>query len=564
MVAALPGVLARRLAGMWPEETEAEISAPVRLRVPVRLAELQAIGTAAGSGATVGARGLAARVEALVEAALSASLSAAGVPARAQETAAAPETKAARVTAAAPGVEEMTELARLLVEWGAAGRLGFILDFLPASEMERWHAILQTSRAAGRASPELEHTLSELASRAVEERAPLPQRRSGCVRARIEIAVEVARLSRCAPDEPLLWRVLDQHVPLPASPAGGSERPNPSGAEASPQALAVEQDAATLPARESAENDRPVRAFGPRPISHTEVYTRHALPFLLLGPLERCGYLETVSACLESLGRKSEAGLFAAALAYKALPAPERGWRREQTAAGIFAGMEGGVPEPALVSFAAAMDTHVAPLRGVLVENLSRGHTPKAPLLLVPIAGVFVLFDPDALIPVDCAPTLPELFLTVQKFGAPLLVAPESASAIPLEALREAALPYALSPAVREREERAFAVWDELSVRRPCAPLASAPALDRAVTLAAASAMGTIAWGLWHEREPVDPLLLLQRFGDLDARVRFEEKTVRVRLPLGSRYLELYRHGFLDPVQRTPWLGGRVLEFSGG
>ena len=95
-------------------------------------------------------------------------------------------------------------------------------------------------------------------------------------------------------------------------------------------------------------------------------------------------------------------------------------------------------------------------------------------------------------------------------------------------------------------------------VHAPC------PAFERTLTLAASVAAGMVAWDLWRDRERTTPLLALQRFGDLDARVRFDDEAVRVRLPLGRRHQELSRGGLLAPVRDLPWLEGRRVEFSGG
>jgi hypothetical protein len=90
------------------------------------------------------------------------------------------------------------------------------------------------------------------------------------------------------------------------------------------------------------------------------------------------------------------------------------------------------------------------------------------------------------------------------------------------------------------------------------------PALSRAALLAAAFALGTIAWTLWRHRETAHPALALDRFGDLSARVQSDAGSVHVWLPLGPRHDDLRDHGLLADVPEVPWLGGRVVRFSGG
>ncbi len=82
--------------------------------------------------------------------------------------------------------------------------------------------------------------------------------------------------------------------------------------------------------------------------------------------------------------------------------------------------------------------------------------------------------------------------------------------------------------------------------------------------LASAFSLGVIAWTLWQGREPVDPLLSLERFGDLDAWLRVDPDRINVRLPLGKRRADLAAHGLLAEVPQVPWFAGRRLTFTGG
>jgi len=103
--------------------------------------------------------------------------------------------------------------------------------------------------------------------------------------------------------------------------------------------------------------------------------------------------------------------------------------------------------------------------------------------------------------------------------------------------------------------------------------------LTRSVLLAVTASLGSLAWSLWGEREDgqdggaipatspamsVDPLLALERFADLSARVRVDHEQVLVLLPLGRRYADLLRGGLLAAVPEVPWLGGRIVRMEGG
>jgi hypothetical protein len=111
--------------------------------------------------------------------------------------------------------------------------------------------------------------------------------------------------------------------------------------------------------------------------------------------------------------------------------------------------------------------------------------------------------------------------------------------------------------------ERARDAWNAFA-RRPLPGRPAEPNLDRTVTLAAAVALGTMAWELWRRREPTDPLLALERFGDLEGAACFDTHQVRLRLPLGKRFRDLKDAGFLEDIPRVPWLGFRSVVFSGG
>ena len=128
----------------------------------------------------------------------------------------------------------------------------------------------------------------------------------------------------------------------------------------------------------------------------------------------------------------------------------------------------------------------------------------------------------------------------------------------PAEPLRRAA--GALGPAVDEARE--FSA--NLILSRPGVIRAASPELERSLTLAAAVAMGMIAWTLWQGRGRTSPQQLLERYCDLEAHVQFRQATVTVDLPLGRRRQELREHGLLAPIEGVPWLGRRRIEFGGG
>jgi hypothetical protein len=118
-------------------------------------------------------------------------------------------------------------------------------------------------------------------------------------------------------------------------------------------------------------------------------------------------------------------------------------------------------------------------------------------------------------------------------------------------------------PPPEDVAQRAHETWRAFE-NRPLPGRPAERALDRSLSLAAALALGTIAWDLWRAREPTDALLAVERFGDIDGTVRFDEHRVRVRLPLGRRFRDLKEAGLLEDIPRVPWLDYRTLVFAGG
>ena len=325
-----------------------------------------------------------------------------------------------------------------------------------------------------------------------------------------------------------------------------------------------------------------------------------ALPFLLLGPLAQTGYLSALGPTLEPAGLQAQTAVFATALAYTVLGPLERAWRRrpeDLAAAAAFAGLDTPVPGQVLTEFARVADPVVPALDAVVTRALAEGHSAGEPLVLAGAgeradAGL-LLFDREGLFPVAWADDVAGLLPAWQLFGSPpVLVAPTALGA--LRGLADAGASFVVAtPPARTEDWRRLPphrLWTNgddpalarhangyqqaaeltaeftqaLAAERAAIPLAASPALGRSLLLAAGLGLGTLAWILWREREPTDPLLAMERFATLSARVSFEPDRVLVRLPLGPRHSDLSVHGLLADVHGVPWFGDRVVEFSGG
>ncbi|MFF3456878.1 hypothetical protein ACFYXH_21590 [Streptomyces sp. NPDC002730] len=340
------------------------------------------------------------------------------------------------------------------------------------------------------------------------------------------------------------------------------------------------------------------------------------LPFLLLPPLHDRGYLEAVAAVLTGGGAQAHDGAaFAACLAHKVLPPPAHGWLRspqDTHAVAVFAGTT-PTGHGAPVISALDLERHLGPLLALLDARLglqaAEEHTATSPLLLRAVApGRLLLLDVDGLYPVWDATQPAELLRPWEVAGTPLVMLPSQPDVpaaagltLALDALgigfvtdlpptrgeqlsrvpaprrcwtnTGARLPSRSAPddalvGVAQRltyeASRAARFTEALVELRPAVRADQAPAVERTVTLAAAVALADLSWKLWSELEPTDPLCALDRFADLGARVAFHDSTVEVRLPLGARHADLYRHRLLADVPDVPWFGGRTVVFTGG
>jgi hypothetical protein len=386
--------------------------------------------------------------------------------------------------------------------------------------------------------------------------------------------------------------------PDPAPPAG-TWRVGAAGAHGPGHPVA---EPLSGPGRTAAEPVGPQKAsFGARAWTVSDMDVESVLPFLLLGPLTQVGYLSALVPALQAIGLEQETPAFATALSYTVLGPLGRGWRRQQndvTTAAAFAGLGTPMPGSALTEFARAAAPALPALDAVVTRALAEGHTSGEPLVLAGIedkvGGGMLLVDREGLFPVAWADTLDRLLPAWRLCGSPpVLVAPTAAGTLRELAAAGVSFVVANQPGPNERwrplpphrlwtndlEDPAFArhaggheqaiqltaeLAQALAGDRAAVPLADGPILGRSLLLAAGLALGTLAWTLWREREPTDPLLALERFAGLSARLSFEPGRVRVRLPLGPRHSDLFQHGLLADVPGVPWFGGRVVEFSGG
>ena len=592
----LPELLEKALAGMFPgvsgEDEDREIAAPVRIRIPVRMSELamDAASQHPARPGTTASTSLNQRVESALRAALGLSSEPSTPPQPNGASSPVPSRFAEE-----PPLNRSTEgeaLPRLLLAWHEHGVLERRLAMLPLEQIETWHGRLWSdSHRPVSPSPDVE-LVSQIED-LVSARAAISEstHRAAVLRRRILIAIQSAATLSLAPTHPSLWRTLDRLLPLepPASPISIAMPAVVPLAGVDP---ATSQSIATPLPTSAGPNVRSTSSASEPRRDQWSVKVDCALPFLLLAPLARLGYFAVLEAVLEAAGMSADAYLFAAALAYKVLAPPQRGWQRSPAsmlAAAVLAGSPNPIPEDSLTSFARRIAPHTAALDIVLADALIAGHTPGAPVMLMP---GFLTLDAEGCFPIswatDPAPVLKRLasiVLIPPETAHPSLLRDLDAAGIvfvtevhptrnehwqrigefwtnstdpPAESLRRAAR--ALTSSIEDA--RAFA--KELVAARPGIIHASSPELERSLTLAASVALGMISWKLWRSRGRTTPQQVLDRYADLEGRIHFDDASIHVNLPLGRRHQELRENGFLSTVAGIPWLGSRRVQFGGG
>lgn len=622
----LPELIVQRLANLFPDESDVELTEPVRVQVRMTMHEFANLTERRAGREPL--QDVPTHIFNQIDGALRQAASTAAAN-RAPQTR--EETFSGRSNATVDEVGTAPHgppLLRLLIDQHRTGRLPVFLRSLSHQVLSLWHsALLQVnarpqsvtdtgviqsarkSKARENISPpavtprEIDEVVGRVARFVEFESSDV----STIVRTRIVAVLEALTTLDIAPSDPQLADALAAYLPIDDLARSPDVTENPKDSQRPESARR----------QISGKGDRDLRsgstiaaayAKPPPSISAAEIQIQSALPFLLLGPLSKIGFLDTVAAALEAAELTQFSGAVGAALAYKVLEPPTRGWMRSpasQRAAATFAGISEPPSEAWLNELVPHADDFVSALETVVGRAVIDGHDREHPFLLtrfqhhgtepsliVDLDGLFpawklnnlgelpkVLADRDSSMLVldgrtvtpsllkqlhnggyrfliDVPPTRNETWRTIKARDGGRWWTNDALAPLP----RLAQEGRRLAPAV----ESVSTIVHELLIRRPAVRRNEGRGLDCALTLAAAVALAQIAWTLWRDREPTDPLLALDRFADLGARVSFDASTVRVVLPLGRRSMDLENHRLLDDVANVPWLGERVVTFSKG
>jgi hypothetical protein len=509
-------------------------------------------------------------------------------------------------------------LADLLMDHHRKGKLDTFLKLQSAADLENLNnAIIPEFRDDTVDQSELMRDKTfRLINKLVKDEYINLNDRSSRLKERLKTAMYAADRLHLPPDSFQIISALNIIMPaktpnLDRQPGSVSLRPAPFEQRASPsQEISQYTISIDDQTRGTIPNPKPLTQLQSRlePIVDADTYVASALPFLLLGPLSQIGYLDAVEAMFDAAGLLNDLPGFATALAFKVLDPPEKGWHHNapsRNAAKVFAGVADEVPSPALAKLAKNASAILSVLDAVIARSLIDGGNASEALILFKTDDAggegLLLVDVEGIFPIGWKPRIQELTTLILECNRKaILIGQESADPEILALLDQHQIHFITdAPPIRGekwRPIRSFGalncwtndfktaeeslarfgyqiedtkdivsvMWHSFAVERPCVPLASTFELDGSLNIAVSVALGTIAWILWRKQETVNPLLALERFGDLDARVRFSPESIRVRLPLGRRFMDLKDHGLLEDIPNVPWFGARRVEFSGG
>lgn len=556
VVAAVPELILREVASIVGDEAGGDvvIPGPLRVTVPVRLADLRRMADlprlAGGQPADWDRTGA---LVAFSPTQSTARPGGADRPSRAGSAAAAGGRVGAEVPADGPilgGRVPGPDLLSVLVDAHRRGGLVGLLRLAPEAVVMAWLAALaepaSVKSTAGARPSGPSAGLNPPSDRATATVSDRPSADAAEVIEAIEaIGRAVASLGPLPDAGRRLAAVLVAKAELgldPTDPAVIAAAAEPVGATPDPGTSPDRRDAA------SAAGTRP----GPPALGQAgdggagrfefEAADVPVIPFLLLGSLADLGVLAAVDACFGPDDRPLLPA-FAAALAYKVLSPVERGWRRaagDYHAAAAFAGRAEPVPDAELTAVAERAALLVCGPAAILGAELIERHRGRPVVVAEGPGGGVIAAEAAGLALLGWGGGARWSSELLDQLGRPATLGPGS------DRHRLAA-------------EMAAAFSERVSL-----PLAPSPAAERALAIVAAAALAAVAERLWGESEPTDPLLTLERLGDLAGSVVCGPERVVVRLPLGRRRADLFARRVIDDVDGVPWLGGRTVAFEGG
>lgn len=575
----LPAWLMQQLAAQLADHQDDVTIARLQLRIPIRLAELGELASAAADvPASAAPAALAQRARTILAHALD------QLPGQPSVR---PYVPAPALVAPMPGMDAVpAPVLAVLAAWQRAGDLAQRFATADGATLAAWIRALLDDIAQQAASGALREPVISAVLPLLAQVAHLLD----------DAAVDTARLIRCV-----------EHIvtTIVAPPASASNDAGPSGALDASAAPPVTPMRAQRAAGEAA--GKPPRTPGLRPRAppmrqplRAPVAVDSVLPFIVMGILARGHYFDGLRAALASAALLDQSHCFGAAMAYKLAPPPRGGWDRSaatRCVAAVMCGQEEPPDNASMARFLRGLSATCAPLDAALLAPVRARR--KSPGILVDGAqsGGWMVLDIASAQPLLwCADSRAVLRLADLLPGRLWWLAPAATDSPLLAGLTQGrlrAVALGASPPVAGWRAAGAGIWTnepllcrhgarlqcvldearavlaltdtECMTRRPLLVPAAGPAgpAEASIMLAVCSALGELAHTLWHGREPTQPLLALQRFADFGGTVSIEEERVLVRPVLGRRFMDVSGHGMLRDITGIPWWPGRRVEFAG-
>ncbi len=501
---------------------------------------------------------------------------------------------------ASPMPAEPADAVALVERWRSDGSLPQRLELFTTTALAGWLDLwLKGTGSQGERNPVDAAALRRAARSLLRIIPRYGDDTAGVLRRRLHLVAELRFHTRGSMNADDVEETLDLLLPEPGKPRALDDEQNtierthvPGALEAGHESESKSDTSNRYEGAERADPDPPTVTTG------VDTHVASALPFLLLGILQRTGYLECLSATLESRQASELAPVFAAALALILLPEKSRGVlldNDERVIVETFSSLA-SLPAPqAFDDYDWRVGDAMSAADANLHAELVRGHTPGTPLFVERFARGWMIFDTEGMFPVAYAYDVERLDACLRAFNSNALLLSTAAIDNAISGYLAEARQLFATDSLPGREDHwrtidgARGLWTGRDRPISCAEIArfqaSAEAAEQftssciasplaqqlrpdsplftSTALAAGVGLADIALTLWADREFAHPSLARNRMQDLGARVRIDAEQIRVSLAVGRRYLDLRDNGFLADVDGIPWLSNRRLIFTG-
>ena len=265
----------------------------------------------------------------------------------------------------------------LLIAWRDQGVLADRIKFISLASLEFWRDNLSSLR--GSSAPPSTAAIDAVLEEFKDTVLRLSDDRDELLRCWLVLAVEIADRLGVLPGECAVQQALERIIGTTHRQSDSPIQVGQSSEAREPGTLVGESRPSL--SRMSTTNHQPGQQSTPtserKVLYEGEFAVGSVLPLLLLGPLARVGYWQTLCAVLETAELKSDRHLFAAALAFKVLDPIKPGLVRSaasMASAAVFAALSAAPSASDLAEFARRIAQYVSPLDALLADELLKGH----------------------------------------------------------------------------------------------------------------------------------------------------------------------------------------------